>query len=262
MQKTRRGKHYIAGGANIHKLQNAMVCIEKSKCSEEWLEQQLKEKVEESKKEKESDEIKENETQTDEGKNKKKLEEKSEQKSEISEDKCKKESSENDKNKEEKEEKTETNVNEETLTGQKEDEEEKETNDDITQSEGCHIETMLGYINDGENYVSAEESQKRFEGNMVTQMLFKGETDSEKEERMAVIGQSLIISHLEDDLEEILKTKIAVKDTEDRIYQLQQVIQLLKGFEIKKKHDTKRSSSEKGLKRRRKSEGREKCQRK
>ena len=52
MQKARRGKHYIAGCANILKLQNATVCIEKSKCSEERLEQQLKEKVEESKKEK------------------------------------------------------------------------------------------------------------------------------------------------------------------------------------------------------------------
>ena len=104
---------------------------------------------------------------------------------------------------------------------------------------------MLGYVNDGENYVSAEESQKKFAGNTVTQMLFKGETDSEKEERMAVIGQSLIISHLENDLEEILKTKIAVKDTEDRIYHLQQVIQLLKGFKIKKKYDTEEDEVEK-----------------
>ena len=131
------------------------------------------------------------------------------------------------------------------MTGQREDEEQKETNDDTTQSEGCHIKTMLGYVNDGVNYVSTEESQKKFEGNTVTQMLFKGETDSEKEERMAVIGQSLIISCLEDDLEEILKTKIAVKDTEDRIYRLQQVIQLLKGFEIKEKHDTEEDEVEK-----------------
>ena len=36
-------------------------------------------------------------------------------------------------------------------------------------------------------------------------------------------------------LDEILKTKISVKDTEERIYHLKPVIELLKGFEIKKK---------------------------
>ena len=128
---------------------------------------------------------------TDEGKNKTKLEEKNEEKSEMSEDKCVKDSSENDKKKEEKEDKTETNVNEETLTAHKEEEEIKEKNeknDDTKQSEGCHIETMLGYVNNGDNLVSTEESVKKFEGDSVTQMIFKGETDSEKEERMAVIG--------------------------------------------------------------------------
>ena len=43
---------------------------------------------------------------------------------------------------------------------------------------------------------------------------------------------------MEDDLDEILKTKISVKDTEERIYHLKQVIELLKGFEIKKKGDS------------------------
>ena len=128
-QKARRGKSFHGGSVNIRKLQNARVCIEKSKCSEEQLDQEIKGKVEESNKEETSDETKENEKQTDEGKNKKKLEEKSEEKSEMSEDKCVKDSSKNDKKKEEKEDKTETNVNEETLTAHKEEEEIKETNE-------------------------------------------------------------------------------------------------------------------------------------
>ena len=70
MQKARRGKPYIGGGANIRKLQNATVCIEKSKCSEEQVEQQLKGKVEESKKEQKSDKTKENEHRQMKGKTK------------------------------------------------------------------------------------------------------------------------------------------------------------------------------------------------
>ena len=95
---------------------------------------------------------------------------------------------------------------------------------------------MLGYVNDAE--VKIDEVKVEGEGQMVEAMLFKGETELEKEERMAVIGQSLVISHLEDDLDEILETKISVKDTEERIYCLKQVIELLKGFEIKKKGDS------------------------
>ena len=95
---------------------------------------------------------------------------------------------------------------------------------------------MLGYINDAEAIV--DEVKVEGEGKTVEAMLFKDETESEKEERMAVIGQSLVISRLEDDLDEILKTKTSVKDTEERIYHLKQVIELLKGFEIKKKGDS------------------------
>ena len=60
MQKARRGKSFHGGSVNIRKLQNARVCIEKLKCSEEQLDQEIKGKVEESNKEENSDETKEN----------------------------------------------------------------------------------------------------------------------------------------------------------------------------------------------------------
>ena len=129
-----------------------------------------------------------------------------------------KNSSENDKNMVVKEGKNETDVNKEQVTEEKEEEpknEEHETNDDTAETSGCHTESMLGYVNDAE--VIVDEVKVEGEGQMVEAMLFKGETELEKEERMAVIGQSIVISHLEDDLDEILKTKISVKYTEERI---------------------------------------------
>ena len=132
-------------------------------------------------------------------------------------------------------------VEEENIKKQKENKENCEQNDEgekenLTEEvSGCHIETMIGYVNNDE--VSVSSNKEMDTRNTVENLLFAGETESEKEERMAVIGQSLVISWLEDDLDNILKNKIAVKNTEERIYHLKQVIELLNGFEIKKKEE-------------------------
>ena len=67
------------------------------------------------------------------------------------------------------------------------------------------------------------------------EMLFREETKSEKEERMKVIGTSLVISQLENDLDVILTKKLRVSDTEERIERLKDVIGLLQGFTYSKK---------------------------
>ena len=130
---------------------------------------------------------------------------------------------------ENKEERSET-------VGQVEKNEEDKEENETKEVEGCHIETMVAYVNDSEVVVEQTNEVKTVES-----MLFEGETESEKEERMAVIGQSLVISRLEDDLEQILKTKIAVKESKECICHLKQVIELLEGFEIKMKQDTEKS---------------------
>ena len=132
-------------------------------------------------------------------------------------------------------------VEDENIEKPKENKENCEQNDEgekenlTEEASGCHIETMLSYVNNDE--VSVSSNKEMVTRNTVENLLFAGETESEKEERMAVIGQSLVISWLEDDLDNILKNKIAVQNTEERIYHLKQVIELLNGFEIKKKEE-------------------------
>ena len=231
MQKARRGKPYSGGASNICKLPKVMVLIEKSKGLEEIVVDTRNEKEQESNKEKNCGKTEEGQNMKDEGK-------KGNQSEKLDEQKLETNSSENDKNMVVKEGKNETDVNKEEVSDETEEEpknEEHVPNDDTVETSGYHIESMLAYINDD---VIVDEVKGEGEWQMVEAMLFKGETESEKEEKMEVIGQSLVISHLEDDLDEILKTKISVKDTEERIYCLKQVIELLKGFEIKKKGDS------------------------
>ena len=78
-------------------------------------------------------------------------------------------------------------------------------------------------------------------------MLFTEETESEKEEQMKVIGTSLTISKLEDDLDEILTKKLKVKNTEERIKRLKNVIDILQGvrYEKEDKNNTDEDADEK-----------------
>ena len=77
--------------------------------------------------------------------------------------------------------------------------------------------------------------------------LFTEETESEKEERMKVIGTSLMILKLEDDLDEILTKKLKVKNTEERIKRLKNVIAMLQGvrYEKEDKNNTDEDADEK-----------------
>ena len=107
---------------------------------------------------------------------------------------------------------------------------------------GCHIENMIGYVNNEETFGrdKNESTVETVHDNVdglntnddvtVADMLFQGETEEEKEERMQVIGTSLKSSQLEDDLDNILQKKLRVSDTEERIDRLRNVITLLQGF--------------------------------
>ena len=93
----------------------------------------------------------------------------------------------------------------------KEDKTEDNTNveeDKIEQKNGCHIQHMAGYINNGETFGGdvPEDDMETPGGNFeesvqkkdlsLEQMLFTEETESEKEEQMKVIGTSLMILKL------------------------------------------------------------------
>ena len=64
---------------------------------------------------------------------------------------------------------------------------------------------------------------------------------------MKVIGTSLMISKLEDDLDEILTKKLKVKNTEERIKRLKNVIDMLQGvrYEKEDKNNTDEDADEK-----------------
>ena len=123
---------------------------------------------------------------------------------------------------------------------------------------GCHIENMIRYINNEETF-GCDKNESMVEmvrGNVeglntnddvtVADMLFQGETEQEKEERMQVIGTSLKISQLEDDLDNILRQKLRVSDTEERIDRLKNVIILLQGFTYSGKEKEDKDSLKKG----------------
>ena len=246
-QKARRGKWYMRGGmANIRKMGNLSVTIEKDEgLMQRNKDTKNKDEVENKKKKKEIDKGK-----TDTGMKEKKEEGKGSEDSE----KDKKEIDLDKRSVDENESKVQDtgkdvvvdterdkDVEEENIEKQKENKENCEQNDEgekenlTEEASGCHIETMIGYVNNNE--VSVGSNKETDTRNTVENLLFAGETESEKEERMAVIGQSLVISWLEDNLDNILKNKIAVKNTEERIYRLKKVIELLNGFEIKKKEE-------------------------
>ena len=117
--------------------------------------------------------------------------------------------------------------------------------DKMEEESGGHIEHMAGYVNNGETFDADADNVETPAGDVevckqkeemtMDEMLFTEETKSEKEERMKVIGTSLAISQLENDLDVILTKKLRVSDTEERIERLKHVIGSLQGFTYSKK---------------------------
>ena len=131
--------------------------------------------------------------------------------------------------------------------------------DKTEEKNGCHIQHMAGYVNNSEIFEGdvhqdktetaggdVEESVEKKDFSL-EQMLFTEETESEKEEQMKVIGTSLTISKLEDDLDVILTKKLKVKNTEERIKRLKSVIDMLQGvrYEKEDKNNTNHDADEK-----------------
>ena len=81
----------------------------------------------------------------------------------------------------------------------------------IETQEGFEVHTLATYVND-----------EQITGDMIYQ-----ETEEEKKERMAVIGNSLEITKLENAIDAELTRKLKVKDTEERINRLREVLILL-----------------------------------
>ena len=117
----------------------------------------------------------------------------------------------------EKHEENQDNVNEE---GCKKREDEEINTGDVGDS--YEVSMMIGYINnseiaDGEEKVDKSVNMKgTVESNAVLEL------EEDKQHRMDVIGQSLIISKLKDELDNELKTKFNVKNTEERIRRLKE----------------------------------------
>ena len=79
--------------------------------------------------------------------------------------------------------------------------------------QGLHMETLAAYVNDDEIENSVETV-----------------TETEKNERLGIIGNSLEISKLETEIDQELVKKIKVYNTEERIERLKELLALLKGY--------------------------------
>ena len=97
-----------------------------------------------------------------------------------------------------------------------------EINDEkVENSKGFQVKTLTAYVNDEQ--ISAD-------------TIYPEETEEEREQRMAIIGSSLEIKNLENQIDEELVRKLRVKDTEQKIEQrierLKEVLNLLKSHEM------------------------------
>ena len=110
------------------------------------------------------------------------------------------------------------------------DETKTEENKEVTPS--GHIEVVLGCDNN-----DAED---------VGSLLFSNETESEKEERLKVLGKPTELQSLQSEISNILTDKISVESTEKKIERLKHVIALLK--EDEKKSQKPGTSSDKFVK--------------
>ena len=154
--------------------------------------------------EKSTDEEDTKKEETSEGeKDEKSTDEEDKKKEETSEgEKDENSKDEEDKKKEEISEGYIENANKEEIINQEEQKNEEES---------YQVESMLGYVN---NLEIGDEN-------------YPQETEEERNERLAMIGQSLTITKLEDAIDEVLKRRLRVKNTEERIRCLREVLRLL-----------------------------------
>ena len=117
--------------------------------------------------------------------------------------------------------------------------------------------TMIGYVNNSEIADGAGEDDVEVKNvmedteidNNETHMMLESEED--KEHRIAVIGQSLTISKLEDELAKELEVTFNVQNTEERLQRLKMVLDLLQKSDFTKKDtdiETDKLESEKSEK--------------
>ena len=112
-------------------------------------------------------------------------------------------------------------------------EENKIENNSVCQEGSFEVSTMIGYINNSEIVDGAGEDdievnnvmeETKIDNNDTHMML---ESEEDKEHRIALIGQSLTISKLEDEVQKELELTFNVKNTEERIRRLKLVLDLL-----------------------------------
>ena len=112
----------------------------------------------------------------------------------------------------EKHEESKDNVNEEDC--KKYEDEEINTGD---VGDSYEVSMMIGYVNNSEIADGEEKVDESVNMTGTVESNAVLESEEDKQLRMDVIGQSLIISRLEDELDNELKTKFNNKNTEERI---------------------------------------------
>ena len=130
--------------------------------------------------------------------------------------------------------------------------------------EGFEASTMIAYVNNSEiadDTPNVTETEKKTtddtEKGLVVDVAEtekntrdeseKGlvlESEADKKYRMCVIGQSLTISQLEDDLDNELKNRFDIEDTEERIRRLRSVLDLLKKQDLSKQDTQEKNTSQ------------------
>ena len=120
-------------------------------------------------------------------------------------------------------------------------EENKIENNSVCKEGSFEVSTMIGYVNNSEMADGAGKDDVEVKNvmedteidNNDTHMMLESEED--KEHRIAVIGQSLTISKLEDELAKELEVTFNVQNTEERIRRLKMVLDLLQKSDFTKK---------------------------
>ena len=101
------------------------------------------------------------------------------------------------------------------LTVQDEDDKKVKEEPKIANMKGHHVETVSVYVNNDQ-----------ITGNLE----YTEETENEKQVRLAIIGNSLEISKIEDEIHAELIKMVKVEDSEERIKRLKEVLELLQGY--------------------------------
>ena len=101
------------------------------------------------------------------------------------------------------------------VTAQDEDDKKVKEEPKIADMKGHHVETMSVYVNDDQITGYLEYTQ---------------EMENEKQVRLGIIGNSLEISKIEDEIDAELIKNVKVEDSEERIKRLKEVLELLQGY--------------------------------